>query len=72
MNNNKDIIDWALIVSVIGLLLGVFTQQVQIYERVTRIETTVQNETVLCDCFQTRSRVGVLEHRVNNLEQRLK
>jgi hypothetical protein len=70
MNNGKDAVDWALIVSVIGLLLGLLAQQVQIYERVTRIETSSASESTLCDCFNTRSRVGVLEQRVNNLEQR--
>lgn len=67
MDKNK-IVDWGLLVSIVGLFLGIFSQSVQIHERITKIETTVQSETVLCDCFATRNRVGVLEHREDRVD----
>lgn len=69
---HKAYVDWALIISIIGLLMALIGQAVQNYERLTRIETIVESETTLCDCFTTRSRVGVLELRVQQLEERLK
>lgn len=66
--NKEKIVDWGLMISIVGLFLGIFSQSVQIHERITKIETTVQSETVLCDCFQTRARVGVLEHREDRLD----
>lgn len=71
MESKKAIVDWALIISTLGLLLGLFSQTVRNYERLTKIETIVQDEVTLCDCYNTRAKVGVLEHRIQVLEQRL-
>lgn len=68
-NNKRDIVDWGLIISALGVILVVFAQTVQVHERITKVETIVTDEAVLCDCFNTRSRVGVLEHRVNHIER---
>lgn len=67
--NTKDILDIGGVIAICGLVLTLGVQIVQIYERITRIEAAVQNETVLCDCFETRSRLSNLEYRVRELEE---
>lgn len=70
-NNKRDAIDWATMATIIGLLLTVTAQTVHLHERLTKIETQVDNQTSLCDCFNTRVRIGELEQRVHFLEKKV-
>lgn len=67
--NTKDVLDIGGVVAICGLVLTLGVQIVHIYERITRIEAAVQSESVLCDCFETRSRLSSLEYRVKELEE---